>query len=244
LRLNKKIKIYDQIIQFLHKNLAFPVVALIGKFEMLIVYYTMSTILGYSLYLFCFFYGFFGCNSIHNCNYSHGIAAIFVCYIIKLIIQFFLICKFQKSREYLYILVDERFVKSCLGEFPATKVLLKAVVPLFSAGVAEIGTRSFEHVEKMREVDALSSKYYEFHEKHNLKLDPNSVLAQKYLEDVRKTIKRPTAGIITRACISDANEKNASSLANAFAKIFGKGALSFWHSLQIIKKINNLKKLK
>ncbi len=54
-------------------------------------------------------------------------------------------------------------------------------------------------------------------------LDPKSDLGKQQWNDVMKTIKRPTSGMITRGFQSDVSVKTTSTIWESLTKIFGGG---------------------
>ncbi len=81
-----------------------------------LIYFFSDTLPGYLFYLFCIFYGFFGCTG-ENCTITHSLAAIFVVIMIGLVIQTYILVKIPFTRKYLENLVGKDYLEKYLGKY-------------------------------------------------------------------------------------------------------------------------------
>lgn len=91
-----------------------------------LIYFFSDTLVGYSFYIFCMFYGFFGCTN-DNCNITHSLAAIFVVFMIGLVIQTYILVKIPFARDYLENLVGKDLLEKYLGKYTGSEALAKAI---------------------------------------------------------------------------------------------------------------------
>ena len=119
---------------------------LINKFfftiDIKLIYFFSDTLAGYIFYIFCIFYGFFGCTG-DNCNITHSLAAIFVVFMIGLVIQTYALVKIPFTREYLENLVGKDVLEKYLGKYTGSEALtkiIKYVVPAIGLMAAETMT--------------------------------------------------------------------------------------------------------
>ena len=92
-------------------------IELFVKFDLQLLRFFSDNIFGYSFYIFCLFYGFFGCNhDVNPCNITHSLAAIFVCFLSGLMVQTYILVKIPFTRQYLENLVGKQYIENCLGK--------------------------------------------------------------------------------------------------------------------------------
>ena len=68
-----------------------------------------SSKFGYGFYLWCMVYAFFGCTG-NECKISHSLAAIFVLFLIGLMLQTYILLKIPFTRQYLENLVRQSYI--------------------------------------------------------------------------------------------------------------------------------------
>lgn len=84
--------------------------------EIKLIYFFADILPGYIFYIFCIFYGFFGCVG-DNCNITHSLAAIFVIFMIGLVIQTYALVKIPFTHKYLEHLLNKDFLEKYLGKY-------------------------------------------------------------------------------------------------------------------------------
>ena len=105
-----------------------------------------STKFGYGFYLWCILYGFFGCSN-NECTIFHSLAAIFVLFLIGLMLQTYILLKIPFTRQYLENLVGQSYIEKYLGKYTGSKALitlLKYCGPAITLTGAELITANIE----------------------------------------------------------------------------------------------------
>jgi len=129
-----------------------------------LIYFFSDTLIGYVFYIFCIFYGFFGCtNSNGNCNITHGLAAVFVIFMIGLVIQTYALVKIPFTRAYLENLVGKDFLEKYLGKYRSSEALakiLKYASPAVGLLVAETITANQEHQRFLNAAKATEENFF------------------------------------------------------------------------------------
>ena len=92
--------------------------------DMKLIYFFSDNPFGYAFYIFCIFYGFFGCTG-DNCKMTHSLAAIFVVFMIGLVIQTYALVKIPFTREYLENLLGKDFIEKYLGKYTGSGAVAK-----------------------------------------------------------------------------------------------------------------------
>ena len=124
---------------------------------------------GYIFYIFCIFYGFFGCVG-DNCNITHSLAAIFVVFMIGLVIQTYGLVKIPFTREYLENLVKKDFIEKHLGNYTGSEALVKIfkyVGPAISLVAAETITANQQSNRFLRAAKLTEENFFNDFKKMN-----------------------------------------------------------------------------
>ena len=74
-----------------------------------VIWFFTDTIFGYSIFLFAFFYGFFGC-TYGNCNLSHTLVAVFAITITTTVVETYILIKIRFSKAYLENILERKFI--------------------------------------------------------------------------------------------------------------------------------------
>lgn len=114
------------------------------KCDLKLISFFSDNLFGYIFYIFCIFYGFFGCQS-ENCNITHSLATIFVLTMIGLVLQTYILVKIPFTRDYLENLLGKNYIENHLGKYTGSEAvikLLKYMGPALSLGVTDHVTAS------------------------------------------------------------------------------------------------------
>lgn len=142
--------------------------------DLKLIYFFSDTLVGYIFYIFCIFYGFFGCTN-DNCNITHSLAAIFVVFMIGLTIQTYVLVKIPFTREYLKNLLGKDFLEKYLGKYTgfwALVKIVKYVVPAVGLVAAETITANQQSEKFLNAAKSTEKNFYRDCEKtHRLPSD-------------------------------------------------------------------------
>ena len=100
------------------------IVRMLVKIDLRLLGFFSDNIFRYAFYLWCLLYGFFGCSG-NKCTISHSLAAIFVLFLVGLILQTYILLKIPFIRQYLENLVGKNYIEKCLGKYTGTDALVK-----------------------------------------------------------------------------------------------------------------------
>ncbi len=143
-----------------------------------LVHFFSKTMIGYSFYIFCFFYGFFGCHGT-TCGSSNLLASYFAVIMISLSSEIWFIVKIPITRKWLAQLVGEDYIIKYLGEYTSTLSLFRYLTPVAAITAAEILTHTAENMNNKYTSDAILDEYWKNVKESNIPHDPNS---KKYAE--------------------------------------------------------------
>lgn len=130
--------------------------------DLKLIYFFSDTLVRYIFYIFCIFYGFFGCTN-DNCNITHSLAAIFVVFMIGLVIQTYVLMKIPFTRAYLENLVGKDFLEKYLGKYTSSEALvkiLKYIGPAVGLIAAETITSNQNHQRFLDAAKATEENFY------------------------------------------------------------------------------------
>ncbi len=129
--------------------------------DLQLIYFFADTVVGYFFYIFCIFYGFFGCTS-DDCKITHSLAAIFVCFMIGLVIQTYIFVKIPFTRKYFESLVGKDYIEKYLGKYTGSESvvkIIKYVSPALILMTAETVTANQEY-DKLSKAAELTEKNF------------------------------------------------------------------------------------
>ena len=116
------------------------------KLDLKLLYFFSDNLVGYLFYIFCIFYGFFGCQS-ENCDPTHLVAMLFSLFMMGLMIQTYILLKIPYTRDYLQNLVGKEYIEQYLGKYSGSAAigkLFKYVGPAIAIGTVEAASSTME----------------------------------------------------------------------------------------------------
>lgn len=194
-------------------------VTLYFKLHIRSVHFFSRTYLGFGFYLFCFFYGFFGCHGT-NCNLSNFLAGYFALLMISLSAEIFFLVKVPITRKWIGQLVGEDYIIKYLGKFSGSVSLFKYLTPVFAITTSEILTHTAENVNNKYLSDQVLNEYWKNVEKSGLPHDPNS---KKYAEATKRSfdiLNKPVHGIFTRTVMGENVKDNVKNVLSTINDLF------------------------
>ena len=111
---------------------------------------------------------FFGCTG-DNCNITHGLAAIFVVFMMGLVIQTYILMKIPFTRKYFESLVKRDFIEKYLGKYTGSEALVKTmkyVGPAVGLLVVETMTANQQHNRFLNAAKSTEEDFYRDCEKN------------------------------------------------------------------------------
>lgn len=151
-----------QILTFLTIN---PIMKFLFQFDLRFISFFSDNLFGYSFYIFCVVYGFFGCSG-DSCTIPHSCAAIFAVFTVSLTIQTYLLVKIPFTRAYLENLLGATYIEKYLGKYTGSEALAKVAkhtLPILALGVTEHFTASSEAARYYKAADSVEKKFTEHH---------------------------------------------------------------------------------
>jgi hypothetical protein len=130
--------------------------------DLKLIYFFSDTLVGYIFYIFCTFYGFFGCTG-DNCRITHSLAAIFVVFMIGLVIQTYVLVKIPFTRHYLENLVSKDFIEKYLGKYTGSAAVVKMtkyLAPALSLVTAEVITANQQSERFLNAAKSTENNFY------------------------------------------------------------------------------------
>lgn len=91
-----------------------------------LIYFFSDTLIGYVFYIFCIFYGFFGCQS-ENCKPTHLLAMLFALFMVGLMVQTYILLKIPYTRDYFENLVSKQYIEHYLGKYTGSEAFVKSI---------------------------------------------------------------------------------------------------------------------
>jgi hypothetical protein len=116
------------------------------KLDLKLVFFFSDTLIGYVFYIFCIFYGFFGCQS-ENCKPTHLLAMLFALFMVGLMVQTYILLKIPYTRDYFENLVSKQYIEHYLGKYTGSEAFVKSIKylgPMFAVGIVEKLTADME----------------------------------------------------------------------------------------------------
>jgi hypothetical protein len=176
------------------------ILKILVKFDIRLLCFFSDNIFGYGFYLWCLFYGFFGCSR-DDCTISHSLAALFVLFLFGLMLQTYILLKIPFTREYLENLVGQSYIEKYLGKYTGSEMLIKLFKycgPVIAAAGAELLTANIE-AQRQFEAAQQAQRIFDQHHKAAGSLPSVEELKQNadlQLEYVKKASN--AKGIISR----------------------------------------------
>lgn len=109
-----------------------------------LVWFVGKTFIGYLLFVFCFFYGFFGWLPGEG-QLSHLICMAFALFTISTTIELFILVKIPLSKKYLQRLLGEDFLVAHLGDHMMTSLVSRIGFFFVATSTVELATHGIEH---------------------------------------------------------------------------------------------------
>jgi len=195
-------------------------VTLYFKLTIRLVHFFSKTYVGYSIYIFCFFYGFFGCHGT-TCGLSHSLAGYFTFLMISLAFEIWILVKIPATRKFLDQLVGADYIIKYLGKFTGSISMLRYISPIVAVAVAEGLTQSIESANNRINAKAPLDEYWKNVEKSGNPHDPKS---SKYAEATKRShelLSKPAQGIFTKTTMGENMKDNIKSVLSTVNNLFG-----------------------
>ena len=186
-------------------------VTLYFKLHIRLVHFFSKTYIGFGFYLFCFFYGFFGCHGT-TCQLSNFLAGYFALLMISLSAEIWILVKIPITRKWLAQLVGEDYILKYLGKYTSTVSLFRYLSPVIAITTSEILTHSAESVNNRINAKIPLEEYWKNVEKSGIAHDPNS---KRYAEATRRSfeiLNKPVHGIFTKTVMGENVKDNVKNV--------------------------------
>ena len=195
-------------------------VTLYFKLNIILVYFFSRTYIGFGFYLFCFFYGLFGCHAT-TCQLSNFLAGSFALLMISLSAEIWIFVKIPITRKWLGQLVGENFILKYLGKYTSTVSLFRYLSPVIAITTLEILTHSAESANNRINAKAPLDEYWKNVEKSGIAHDPN---LKKYAEATKRSfeiLNKPVHGIFTKTVMGENVKDNVKSVLSTVVDLLG-----------------------
>lgn len=170
------------------------------KCDLRIISFFADNLFNYAFYIFCIFYGFFGCIS-PNCVLTNSLAAIFVAFLIGLVIQTYILIKIPFTRAYLENLVSKNYIEKYLGKYTgseATLKLIKYIAPAASLALVEHYTANIVETKNLSAAKLTEENFYFDHQKSGSVPSKEKVLEMRATRDNYIKQAANSTGVISR----------------------------------------------
>ena len=194
------------------------------KAHIRLLHFLTENTFAYLIYIFLAAYGSYGGKDTGVYELSHYIATFFVLYCFGTGLFLFLVCKLKVPRQILENLVTKEYIIKYLGEYTASKLLVKLAVPSIAlAGLETFTSRSGLETHQSN-LDAVYEKCYGENGQ-----DWSEKTREKYLAAQERARILHKDGIITKAMTSQETKafyktigETLSSVGNSVSNIFKK----------------------
>lgn len=204
------------------QNFLFFFLKIILKSDIFVIYFFTNTFIGYCIYIFCLFYGFFGCFD-GNCDMSNFYATMLVIVVFSTTLQTYILLKIPSSRKFVELIVGNDFIESYLGKYSGSTAasMAKVATPVLVAAAAEMSTSWHAEVQRDNAVQGIRDQFYDDYKRIGRQVDLSSKDFKQMKHDTMHLMKQKPHGIITQGMKSESFKNIVDKVSSTTSSIFG-----------------------
>ena len=175
------------------------------KFNIILIHFFIETKIGYSFYLFCLLYGFFGCSNTQNssCYITDVLATLLVLYVMSTIVELWFLVKIPFTRKILDNLLTKEYVFKNLNDHILSQMTFKTFGIFIATVCIDSATAQVEQIQNKSNAREIMNEYYKSLEKAELKPDLNLKLYNDARNEAYFNLNKTPEGLISKSISND-----------------------------------------